>query len=90
MKIKSISKSKQIIFIFVIVLLAAFTSNVYSQVINPYGGENGEYWTQYTHKLIQWDTSMFTGNVNIYVWDRITADYTKIVGTAGNPSISGC
>ena len=89
MKIKSISKSKQIIFIFVILLLSAFTSNVHSQIINPFGGENGEYWTQYTHKLIQWDTSMFTGNVNIYVWDRITADYTKIVGTVGNPSISG-
>mgnify|MGYP005819931869 CR=1 FL=1 len=56
-----------------IFFLSTICSN--RQIVNPFGGENGENWQQNSNQYIIWDTAMFTSNVNILIWNKDSWHY---------------
>ncbi|MGA2296310.1 MAG: T9SS type A sorting domain-containing protein [FCB group bacterium] len=63
-------------FLFVIAIL--FSTSISADVVQPAGGENGEYWMKTTVHSIQWDTSYFHNLVKIYLWCRPTGQMIQI------------
>ena len=64
--------------LYLIVLGIIIISNISFADIIPCGGENGEFWAQSSTQTIRWDTSNFSGNVNIYLWNMTSATFTTI------------
>lgn len=47
-------------------------------ILEPSGGEAGEFWTQNQTHTIRWDTSSFHGTLTISLWNQATASYSVI------------
>lgn len=61
----------------VLIIACAFTIQSKAAVI-PCGGENGEYWMPNTSHQIKWDTTDFHGNINLYLWNGNTSQFSTI------------
>ncbi len=63
-----------------LIMLIFFVSTICSnaQFMNPFGGENGEHWQQNSNQYIIWDTAMFTGNINVLIWNKDSSQYYTI------------
>lgn len=55
---------------------------VHAAILQPTGGETGEFWRRGTTQMIQWDTSRFHGTVTVLIWNQNTGEYFDITTTA--------
>lgn len=75
-------------FVYIVFCLATFFcmgSNVHAAILEPSGGETGEFWTQNQTHTIKWDTSSFHGTLTISLWNHATTSYS-VISTNANAS----
>jgi hypothetical protein len=64
-------KTRMLFITFLLAIAILFSTSISADIVQPAGGENGEYWMTNTTQTIKWDTSYFHNYVNLYLWDMM-------------------
>lgn len=62
----------------IFILFFILHNTTISQIYSPFDGENGEFWSRNSTKVIRWNPDNFEGVVNILLWNRDSSAFSVI------------